>query len=135
VQEISPIGLIAFGLMGSALVLGLILLIYANVVYIALSRRLDSILFREPWFTSAEMALFSGWPLCLIKVGHYMFLFTFPGRSRRKRFIGLKQSLPVGKPLRIASNVYIYICIIFLLTVVTILIFAGGIYVIDNWLS
>ncbi len=121
--------------MGGGLALAVVLILYANVMLIILSRRLDPILFREPWFSSAEMVMYSSWPLSLFKVSQYMLLFTFPNASKRKRFIGLKQSLPVGKSIRIASKVYSYMTILFLLIGVAYVLFIGTIYAIDNWLN
>jgi len=115
--------------MGGGLVLAAVLMLCANIMYLILARRLDPILFREPWFSSAELALYSSWPLCLFKVNQYMFLFTFPNRSKRKRFIGLNQSLPVGNSIRIASKIYSYMTILFLLIGAVLILFIGTVYI------
>ena len=50
-----------------------------------LSRRLDVHLFNENYFTQQEIAMFSSFPLSLLKTLAYIRLITFPN-SLRKRF-------------------------------------------------
>ena len=132
--ELEPdiILIIAVVLTISALVLGFFLLLYVIIMHNILYKRLDPILFRAPWFSNAELAMFSSWPLSLIKAMHYMFLLSYPGRSLKKRFIGLEQTLPVGKKLKIASKIYILIHILFALLAITWFLFGGTVYIIDN---
>ena len=115
--------------------LGFIALIFLIAMHNILYRRLDPILFQEPWFSPAEIAMFSSWPLSLIKAGHYMFLITYPKRSLKKRFIGLKQVLPIGNQLRIASRIYLYLHFLTAIIGVSWLLFIFGVYVFDNWLN
>jgi len=129
------IWIIAVSLIASGLALSFILLLFLIVMHNILYRRLDHILFREPWFSSAEIAMFSSWPLSLIRSVHYMFLITYSKRSRRKRFIGLKQELPVGKHLRIASRIYLYILFLTAIIGISFFLFLGGVYAIDNWFN
>lgn len=132
--ELEPdiIWTIAVVLTISALVLGFFLLLYVIIMHNILYRRLDPILFHAPWFSNAELAMFSSWPLSLIKAVHYMFLLTYPSRSLKKRFIGLEQTLPVGIKLKIASKLYILIHILFALLAITWFLFGGTVYIIDN---
>lgn len=136
-QHVEPhiIWVIAVSLTISMLVLVFISLIFATVMHNILYRRLDPILFREPWFSSAERALFSSWPLSLVKAGHYMFLIAYPKRSRRKRFINLEQELPIDKHLRMASRIYLYTHFLTAITGVSWLLFVFGVYAVDNWLN
>jgi len=121
VQEVDVVGQIALFLFGAIFVCAFILIVYSVVMHNILYKRLDPILFRNPWFSSAELAMFSSWPLSLIKAGHYMFLLTFPTYSKKKRFIGLEQELPIELSLILASK--IYICIYMLSGVVAIAFF------------
>ena len=127
-QEISTIAIITAVLGISGLVLAFIVLLFLIVMHNILYRRLDPILFREPWFSSAEMAMFSSWPLSLIKASHYMFLIIYPKRSLKKRFIGLKQELPIGNQIRFASRMYLYIHFITAIIGVSWFLFLGWFY-------
>lgn len=106
-QEISLIGFIGAGLFISGAVLVSILIVFLIVMHNILHPRLDPILFREPWFNSAQLDMFSAWPLSLIKSMSYIFLIAYPSFFlNRKRFNGLETVPPVQPSIKTACKVY-----------------------------
>ncbi len=134
-QQVEPhiIWTIAWSLTVVELVLVFISIIFATVMHNILYRRLDSILFREPWFSSAELAFYSSWPLSLVKAGTYMFLIVYPARSRRKRFTNLNKDLPIDENIRVASKIYLYTHLLTAIVGVSWVLFVFGVYAVDNW--
>lgn len=128
-QEISTVGIIGAVLFVSALVLCIISLIFVSVMHNFLSKRLDPILFREPWFTSAEMALYSSWPLSLIKSVNYMFLITYPNYVKKKKRYKSLKDVPIVQPsLKIACKIYTFIHLLTAITGVSWFLFIGLYY-------
>jgi len=128
-QEVSLVGVIGAGLFISGAVLVSILLVFLIIMHNILYPRLDPILFREPWFNSAQLDMFSTWPLSLIKSMNYMFLIAYPGFFlNRKRFNGLKTVPPVQPSIKAACKVY------FILHFLTVII-AISLFVFLAWYS
>lgn len=109
-QEVEPhiIWTIFMYLSGSVLALAATLLVFVIIMHNILYRRFDSALFRHPWFSVAELAMYSSWPLSFLKAVQYMFLLTFPNYMRKKRFKGLGQVPPVSNSVKLASKIYMY---------------------------
>src|SRR5690606_22456251 len=76
-----------------------------------LSERLDPILLREPYFQKSEQLNCLVWPLSYWKSGIYFTLVAAPNISRRKRFKGLDETLPVGATLTIACKVQFWLMV------------------------
>jgi len=133
IAEANIIFLIGFGSLFIFLSLASILLVCLIIMHNILYRKLDSILFRDPFFSSAELALYSAWPLSLVKSAQYMFLITYPNFLKRKRFKGLEQELPIGLRIRIASKLYMYLEFLTAFLGVFWLIFLTVITVFDNY--
>ncbi len=67
------------------------------VLHYILLVRLDSILFKEPYFHKQELSVFGVWPFSMIKALMYMLLIAWPQLAKYKRFKKLNRPLPVGK--------------------------------------
>ena len=151
-QEVSLIGIIFFVLLGSGLVLSFILLLFVLVMHNILGRRLDPILFREPWFNATQLVMFASWPLSFIKSINYMFLIGYPNITLKvsrftntnrftkrlsSRFNGLhlKDVPPVQPSLKIACKIYTILHLLTAIIGVSMFLFIGGVYVFDNWLN
>jgi len=65
--------------------LSILLVVLIGLQSWTLSRRLDKYLFNEEYFMPQEMAMFSSFPLSMLKTLAYIRLITFPN-SLRKRF-------------------------------------------------
>ncbi len=128
-QEVSTVGMIGVVIFVSALVLCIISLVFVTVMQHFLSKRLDPILFREPWFTSAELALYSSWPLSLIKSVNYMFLITYPDYvKKKKRFKSLTDVPTVQPGLKVACKMYTFTHLLTAITGVSWFLFIGWYY-------
>ncbi len=90
----------------------IILTIFIHILTFLLSRRLDSIVFNDKYFSLGEISMLSLWPFSLFKSSYYTFLITFPNFARKKRFKGLQTDLPIEPPLRMASEIYMYLYIL-----------------------
>ncbi len=152
-QQVEPdiIWVIALALMGSVFALGFILLLFLLAMHNLLSRRLDPILFREPWFNATQLVMFSSWPLSFIKTINYMFLIGYPDItlkvsrftntnrftnriSSRFKDLRLNDVPPVQPSLKIACKIYTILHLLLVTIGVFMFLFLGGVYVFDNWL-
>lgn len=85
-----------------------VLLITMIPLWIYLHRvlsRLDDILLREPYFRRSEQINCLVWPFNYWKTGIYFTLIAAPNISRRKRFKGLTDPLPVSRRTVIACRI------------------------------
>ncbi len=107
-QAVDPVFFVVSIIVVLGLFFTVVLIVFVNIIHLILSPRLDPVLFNERWFTSAELAMFSAWPLSLIKTGIYMALVGFPKRMiKTKRFKGYDLKLSFKMPLIIVSRIYI----------------------------
>ena len=131
-QEIETEAAIFFTLLLSALALailnGVLWIVLHNILY----KKLDNILFREPWFSRAELAMYSGWPLSLIKSMIYMFLILAPDYSKKRRFKGLDQEIRVNKAVSIASKLCVFLLLLTALLGVAFFVYGGFLYIINR---
>ncbi len=89
----------------------LIALIFYPVWYFShqlLCQKLDSLLFREPYFKESELRNYQFYPLCALKSGNYMYLIALPKLAKLRRFRNFEGELPVSTGLRIVSKLFIY---------------------------
>lgn len=79
-----------------------IVLAYGLWIYLhaVLSKRLDPILLKEPYFTKSEQMNCLVWPLSFIKSLNYIGLIAAPKVAKRKRFRGFNQELPLSPQLK-----------------------------------
>lgn len=75
------------------------------VIHHILCKKLDSILFREPYFQKSEPVNYLCWPLSCIRSLNYIGLLAAPRISKRSRFRGFDEPLPVGCALEVACKV------------------------------
>lgn len=101
----------ALAMMAIGFVLMLIILPLWFILHRILSERLDPILLREPYFQKSEQLNCLVWPLSYWKSGIYFTLVAAPNISRRKRFKGLDEALPVGAMLTIACKVQFWLMV------------------------
>lgn len=116
-QAVDPVFFVVSIIVILGLSLMVILFILINIMHLILTPRLDPILFNERWFTRAELAMYSAWPLSLIKSGAYMALIGFPKRMlKSKRFKGYDLDLTFKASTVIASRfcIFMALSIIFL---------------------
>ena len=103
---VEPPGIIIFSSVILGLILVFVLIIYVHIMYPFLSKRLDSLLFHTPWFSEAELIMYSHWPLSHIRVMQYMYFITFPNFLRKRRFKGMNKALNLPTALVVASKIY-----------------------------
>jgi len=127
---------IAVSLFVVGAVLGIILLVFLIVMNIILSKRLDPILFKEPWFNPQQLTMFDAWPLSFIKTVIFMFLIAYPDYIRKKkRFKDLKVVPEVQPSIKLACKIYTALHLLTVFIAASWLIFIFGVYAIDNWFS
>jgi len=88
--------------------------IYWNILYIYL-KKYDPILFKEPYFSVNEIAVYSSWPLGLVKVAAYIFLIT-NSKISKKRFANLIE--PISESMTIKYLCHIWEISLFSIVVV-----------------
>lgn len=113
-----------------------ILLPYLIIMHNILYRRLDSTLFKEPWFSPAQLIMFKSWPMSFIKTVIYMFLIAYPNYIRKKkRFRDLK-NVPVVEPsIILACKLYTTLHVAMILIGVAWMLFIFSVFAMDNWFS
>ncbi len=120
-------GILAGGSFVLVLILIVILAIFLHILHPILARRYDHLLFKKPWFSQAELTLYTAWPLNLIRSIQYMYLFTFPDYLKKRRFKNLDIEIPVSKTTLIISRIYMSLHI--LLVLIGIVFFVSGAYI------
>jgi len=123
--------------MGILLILLAVLIPFLIVMHNILYRRLDPILFKEPWFNPQQLVMFNAWPLSFFKTINYLFLLTYPNyaRKRNKKFKDLKDIPHVEPSILLASKIYILLHISVMIIGIAWLIFIFSVFAIDTWFS
>jgi len=127
-EGVELIGIIGFGSVFLSLILIVILAVYIHIMYLFLSKRLDASLFQSPWFSDAELIMYSSWPLSMLRIFYYMYFITFPKYLGRKRFKGVNSPLPLSPILIIASKIYMALHLLFAITGITFFVVGGYVY-------
>lgn len=70
------------------------------ILHRVLSKRLDPLLLKEPYFNRAEQFNYQFFPLYLVKAVNYIALVAWPTLAKKRRFRGLREELPIGSSLR-----------------------------------
>lgn len=109
-----------------AIVLDLFIIIPLLVILIHVLRRIldrhyDPLLFKTPYFTANEIAIFSSWPLSLIKTSFYIVFLAFPLYGGT-RFRSSKNIPAARKSWKILSTIYcIFVAIGFVILFIGII--------------
>lgn len=74
-----------------------------------LSPKLDGLLLREPYFRKFEQINSMVWPFNYWKTLTYICLIAAPRISKKRRFKGLDEALPVSKAAVIASKIQFWL--------------------------
>lgn len=96
------------------------------ILHHILSKRLDNILFREPYFQQSELKNYLHWPLSYIKSINYIYLIATPSLAKRKRFKGLNEPLPIGKATVFACRFELFLMLFGASTALVMLLFIAG---------
>lgn len=92
-------------------------------LHLTLCRKLDPILFREPYFRSSELINYRYWPLNALRSLNYIYLLALPAMAKKKRFNGFNLELPVGLWLKALAKVQLLLLISMVLWGVGFLVF------------
>lgn len=97
-------------------VVGLVIVFTVYPLWIALHnvlcKRLDPILFREPYFQKAELVNYLCWPLSYLRSFNYVFLIASPTFAKRKRFRGFDGEIPVRGMLVVLCKLHFSLMIL-----------------------
>lgn len=107
-----------------AIPLVLLSVIFGLVLHNTLIRRLDPVLFKEPYFHKKELNTYVVWPLTMLKTVGYILLVTFPKLAKWKRFKGFSGTLPVGKSLIVLC--YIELVLLFMVMLTAVIMMTAG---------
>lgn len=135
VEEANIIWTIAVS--GAVIIFALIAILipFLMIMHTVLTRRLDPLLFKEPWFNATQLVTFQSWPLSFIKTVIYMFLIAYPNYIRKKkRFNGLEQVPDVKPSIIIASKLYTTLHVAMIVIGVSWLLFIFTMFAMDNCL-
>jgi len=120
--------------LGSVLVLIAILIPFLIVMHNILYKQLDPLLFKEPWFNSAQLIMFKSWPLSFIKSVIYMFLIAYPNYIRKKKRFNQLETVPTLTPrIKTACKIYTVLHVAMILIGLNWLLFIFSVFAIDNW--
>jgi|SRR5690625_159062 len=70
------------------------------ILHRVLSKRLDPLLLKEPYFNRAEQFNYQFFPLYLVKAVNYIALVAWPTLAKKRRFKGSREDLPISPALR-----------------------------------
>lgn len=102
--NIDTVFLIFIVIMAIGLLIALTLYPLWIVLHQILPKRLDAILFKEPYFQKSELVNYQCWPLSYLKSMNYIYLIAAPSLAKKKRFKGFNEPLPIGPGLRVACK-------------------------------
>lgn len=131
-QVVEIEGIIFFTIMIASLILFFINAILWVTLHNILYKKLDALLFRKPWFSPAELVMYSSWPLSLIKSMLYMVLISFPNFSKKRRFKGINQNLEIKGILMITCKACVYLLFLTTFFGIAFFLYGGWLYVITN---
>ena len=80
-----------------------LILTYYPLLYIlhrVLSKRLDPIMLKGPYFNRTEQFNYQFFPLYLVKAVNYIALVAWPTLAKKRRFRGAREDLPISPALR-----------------------------------
>lgn len=106
-----PLLVVALLFYGIGIFLGVTVYPFWVVLHKILSRRLDSLLFREPFFNKSELINYRVFPLSALKSFAYIYLIAKPAWAKKKRFAGFDEdgNLPITRPIRVACKVHFFL--------------------------
>lgn len=102
--------------MNPVVALGLVLICIAMIVicvvyplwlvlHTLLTKKLDPILFKEPYFQRSELTNYRVFPLSALRSFAYIYLVAAPRWAKKKRFKGFNEPLPITKNIKIACKI------------------------------
>src|SRR5690606_37829601 len=86
-----------------------------------LCRKLDPILFKEPYFRKSELQRYQHYPLCIIKSANYMYLIAIPSLAKKRRFRNFQGQFTVSAAIRFASIIYVLMALLGTIVFITIM--------------
>jgi hypothetical protein len=131
--SIDPIGLIFLAILLAGLFVGAVAYPLWFILHKRLTRKLDSILFREPYFNKQELTNYLVWPLVMVRSLNYIYLIALPQWAKKKRFKGFNQHLPVSRVETLACRVEAALVILGVLLFVLFFGFGSAVMLFDTY--
>lgn len=111
---------------GGFVISGLVLIVLWHILHFILCNKFDELLFKEPIFNQMELAIYSSWPLSLVRSMGYILLIGAPGFFiTKKRFKDVSITLSNSYILILLSRVLLFdiiVCFLFLLVMLVAVI-------------
>ncbi len=106
-------GTIAFyALFFGEAIFGIGMIVLLHVMHFILTRKFDSLLFKEPYFRKNELFVYTIWPFSLIRTIGYMLFLVFPDYVKRKRFKDVELNLDRGSALVFFSQLFLFVVVV-----------------------
>lgn len=83
------------------------LIVAQHVLGFLLARRYDRHFFKPPYFTPGEVAVYSAWPLSLLRYGTYIMHTGFPRILHRRRFKGHASPYTPGRFMKLSCQAWL----------------------------
>jgi len=99
-----------------------------GILHKVLPQRLDTHLFRKPFFNDAELINYQFFPLSLVKTLNYSYLIALPRMAKRKRFKKLNKEVRLNPVVRIACVIHIWCALLGTATFFAIFGYGGWLY-------
>lgn len=131
--DVDLIGLIFLVILFAGLFVGATAYPLWFILHIRLTRKLDSLLFREPYFKKQELTNYLVWPLSMIRSLNYIYLIALPRWADKKRFKGFNQHLPVSQSEILACRVEAVLVILGALLFLLFFGFGGAVVLFDTY--
>lgn len=132
--NVDPVGIIFLIILLAALFLGATAYPLWFILHKMLCKKLDPILFREPYFKRQELTNYLVWPLSMIRSLNYIYLIGLPSWAKKKRFKGFNQRLPVSKVEVMACRVEVILVVLGALTFLLFFGFGGAVLLLDTYM-
>jgi len=98
----------------------LLIILVQHVLGYYLSKKYDPHFFKSPYFTEGEVAVYSSWPLSLIRYATYIVFAGFPWLVQKRRFKGHASPYLPGAYLKLGCQLWLICTVLGILSVPTL---------------
>ena len=125
------------GLLFTVLFVGFVLIGFSiivlwHILHFILCKKFDDQLFREPYFRSNELAVYSDWPLSLFRSMGYILLLGVPKLAKKRRFKDVNLDRANIGLLVLISRLFLLIGVFGIIFFLVIIFWAVATYMINE---
>jgi hypothetical protein len=82
-------------------------MILQHILGYLLAKKYDEHFFKPPYFTQGEVAVYSSWPMSLMRYLTYILFTAFPWTVHKRRFKGHESPYTPGRPMKLSCQIWV----------------------------